>query len=273
MQNYDSVFKDSFTLFKNKNLRFLGIESDARITEVLSTEKREIQVDTEFSDLTFLTDERFGFHMEEEIDISRQDLYRFCGYHIDLTQRHGIDFQTVILTFKKPTIRAIETPTLIFKPLIVDLSERNADEVFERLRQQIESGKEINELDLVFLPVCRSETNTVVELLEKGVQLAAKLPLSKKIVGLMLTLSNQMVENDELKRIWRKFMDYSKLKVLQVAEEVGMEKGRAEGIEVGMEKGVEKGKLEDARNFKRMGFPLDKIAAGTGLPIEKIESL
>jgi hypothetical protein len=273
MQNYDAVFKDSFTLFKNKTLRFLGVDSDARITEILSTEKREIQVDTEFSDLTFLTDKGFGFHIEEEIDISQKDLYRFCGYHVDLTQRHGIEFQTVILTFKKPTIRKIDTPTLIFQPFIVDLSERNADEVFEGLKQAIEGGKEINELDLVFLPVCRSETDTVVGLLEKGVRLAAKLPTNKKIIGLMLTLTNQLVKSEELKRIWEEFMDYSKLKVIQVAEEIGMEKGMKKGIEKGRAEGIEKGKLEDARNFKLMGLPNDKIAQGTGLPIEKIEAL
>jgi hypothetical protein len=269
MQNYDAAFKDSFTLFKNKSLQFLGIESDARITEVLATEKREVHVDTEFSDLNFLTDDGFGLHIEEEVDISRKDLYRFCGYHVDLTQLHGRDFHTVILTFKRPRVREIVTPTLVFKPMIVDLSERDAGEVFERLRRQIEGGEEINELDLVFLPVCRSETETVVELLDKGVELALELPAGEKIAGLMLMLSNQLVEKTELKRIREKLMNYSKLKIVQVMEELGEERG----IEKGRAEGVEKGKLDTARNFKLMGLPLEQIAAGTGLPIDMIAAL
>jgi hypothetical protein len=43
-QNYDAVCKDSFTLFKNKTRAFLGVPSDARITEMPATEKREVQV-------------------------------------------------------------------------------------------------------------------------------------------------------------------------------------------------------------------------------------
>ncbi|MHC6202098.1 RpnC/YadD family protein [Breznakiellaceae bacterium SP9] len=278
MQNYDAVFKDSFTLFRNKSLRFLGIESDARIIEILSTEKREVRpVDTEFSDLTFLCcqdgadpqKKGFGLHIEEETDIDRKDLYRFCGYHVDLALRHGRDFQTVILTFKKPTVRAIVTPTLTFKPVIIDLSQRNADEVYAALRQQIESGQEINELDLVFLPVCGSKTETVVGLLEKGVELAKRLPAASKIVGLMFMLSDRLVDKNELKRIWREFMDYTKLKVFQVAEEVGIEKG----VEIGMGRGIEKGVEKTAEKALRKGYSLEEIQDLTGLSLERIQEL
>ncbi|GHU21860.1 hypothetical protein FACS1894172_14010 [Spirochaetia bacterium] len=44
--------------------------------------------------------------------ISRKELYRFCGYQIDMSQQHGIDFQTIILTFSPPHQREILTPTL-----------------------------------------------------------------------------------------------------------------------------------------------------------------
>jgi predicted transposase/invertase (TIGR01784 family) len=53
------------------------------------------------------------------------------------------------------------------------------------------------------------------------------------------------------------------------AEEYGMEKG----MEYGMEKGIEKGKADVARNFLKMGLPLDQIAQGTGLSVEEISSL
>ncbi len=34
-QNYDAVFKDALTLFKDKTLAFLGVELDTKITEIL----------------------------------------------------------------------------------------------------------------------------------------------------------------------------------------------------------------------------------------------
>ncbi|MDR1019890.1 MAG: hypothetical protein LBL73_03945 [Synergistaceae bacterium] len=57
------------------------------------------------------------------------------------------------------------------------------------------------------------------------------------------------------------------------AEEFGMEKGMEKGMEYGMEKGMEKGKADVARNFLKMGLPLDQIAQGTGLSVEEISSL
>jgi predicted transposase/invertase (TIGR01784 family) len=61
------------------------------------------------------------------------------------------------------------------------------------------------------------------------------------------------------------------------AEEYGWKKGREEGREEGMEKGMEKGRekkaFEVARNFLKMGLPLDQIAQGTGLSVEEISGL
>ena len=43
--------------------------------------------------------------------------------------------------------------------------------------------------------------------------------------------------------------------------------------EEGMEKGMEKGRQEVARNFKRLGMPVEQIARGTGLSPEDIAKL
>ena len=51
--NYDAVFKDAISFYKGKTLDFFGIPGDMKILEPLRTEKKEVRVDTEFSDLTF----------------------------------------------------------------------------------------------------------------------------------------------------------------------------------------------------------------------------
>ncbi|MHC6203712.1 hypothetical protein ACYULU_11020, partial [Breznakiellaceae bacterium SP9] len=100
-----------------------------------------------------------------------------------------------------------------------------------------------------------------------------RLPAASKIVGLMFMLSDRLVDKNELKRIWREFMDYTKLKVFQVAEEVGMEKGveigMGRGIEIGMGKGVEK----TAEKALRKGYSLEEIQELTGLSLERIQEL
>ena len=60
-------------------------------------------------------------------------------------------------------------------------------------------------------------------------------------------------------------------------KEQGLKKGRRQGIVKGMKRGFEKGshnaKLENARNFIRMGFPIEKVAEGTGLTVDEIRQI
>ena len=77
-----------------------------------------------------------------------------------------------------------------------------------------------------------------------------------------------------------------------VKERIAVEKALKEGLEVGFEKGIEKGladgieqgraeerakaeaeKIDMARNFLKMGGPIDKVAQGTGLSIAEIERI
>ena len=51
------------------------------------------------------------------------------------------------------------------------------------------------------------------------------------------------------------------------------EEGRSEGIAQGFADGSRQKALETAKNFKRLGFDVAKIAEGTGLSVEEIEAL
>lgn len=46
-----------------------------------------------------------------------------------------------------------------------------------------------------------------------------------------------------------------------------------QGLAKGLAKGREQSKLETARNFIKMNFPLEQIAQGTGLSLEKVKEL
>ncbi|MHC6203711.1 hypothetical protein ACYULU_11015 [Breznakiellaceae bacterium SP9] len=97
----------------------------------------------------------------------------------------------------------------------------------------------------------------------------------------MFMLSDRLVDKNELKRIWREFMDYTKLKVFQVAEEVGEERGMekgveigmGKGIEIGMGKGIEKGAEKTAEKALQKGYSLEEIQELTGLSLERIQEL
>lgn len=58
-----------------------------------------------------------------------------------------------------------------------------------------------------------------------------------------------------------------------VQREESLQQGIAQGVQQGFADGSRQKALETAKNFKRLGFDIAKIAEGTGLSIEEIEKL
>ena len=53
----------------------------------------------------------------------------------------------------------------------------------------------------------------------------------------------------------------------------GIEEGERRGIQVGILEGSRQKAEETAKNFLKMGLPIEQIAKGTGLSIEEIQKL
>ena len=58
-----------------------------------------------------------------------------------------------------------------------------------------------------------------------------------------------------------------------VQREESLQQGIAQGVQQGFADGAYQKALETAKNFKRLGFDIAKIAEGTGLSVEEIEKL
>ena len=81
----------------------------------------------------------------------------------------------------------------------------------------------------------------VSELLLETIKLEKQLPdatIRTKVLGLTLVVANRIVDKKLLDEIWE---EVRMLKIMQYAEEKGLEKGREEGLEKGLEKGREEG--------------------------------
>jgi hypothetical protein len=63
--NYDTVFKEALVLFQEKTLAFLGLEGLPPIVGPLTTEHKEIEIKSEFADLTFQLEGGRGLHFSE----------------------------------------------------------------------------------------------------------------------------------------------------------------------------------------------------------------
>lgn len=87
----------------------------------------------------------------------------------------------------------------------------------------------------------------------------------------LIKISKDEVERARLMSEYKYVVD-TQSKVVQAKRE-----GRKEGLEEGMRKGMQKGmrekNLEIARNFKKLGLPVEQIARGTGLSPDEIAAL
>ena len=255
-QNYDVVLKDAVTAFSGKALDVFGLDKDVRILEPLRTEKKEIRVEIEYQDLTFRLSDGRGLHIEAEVALSHDDLLRFCGYHVDLVRLYRMEFHTIILARDFTGPRSIDHAMLKFEPQVIHYKDFDADVLREKIRQQIENGEPINEIELVYLPLFYSDKLTPEDLLRDSVSFAKKLPIRAherfKLIVLAMIVSNKVVSKEALESIWKEVRDMN-LKILELAEEKGIEKV--------------------ALNMLKDGLSLDLISKVTGLTIEKLKEL
>ncbi|MDR1532722.1 MAG: hypothetical protein LBS62_11185 [Clostridiales bacterium] len=275
-KNYDIVFKDALSLFSGKSLEFLGINGLPPLGKPLKTELPDISAHTAFSDLTYDIPGLGGVHLDAEDKISTDDLIRFCEYVLRLIKAYKMDFMSIIFTRHKPSATKLNFKALKFKPIIVCLADRDADKTLARLKEEIKNSGQVNELELIYLPLYASKNLNVTELLMESAALVRQLDIpdvmADKILAMMLVLANKLVDKNSLDNIWKEFSRMYKLKVLEVAEEQGMRKGVRKGVRKGMRKGVQKYR-EVVTNMLSNGASYEFVMKVTGLSEEKLAEL
>ena len=270
LHNQDKVLKESLSLFKGKTLDFLDIELSGEIIEILSTEITETTTKKAYTDNILKLSNNTGIHHEWEAKISKTDIKRFASYHIDLSRIHNIDFTTVIITTKNPGATIYKSPSMTFTPKIINLKERDADEVLEDIETKLknEDTESINELLLIYLPLYGSKSGkTTAELLDATIKLTTKVAKDDeakkiKIHSLVLLLANSFITDEEVNKILEEnSMNLENNRVVRILEERGVKKGIAQGM------------TQTAKNMLHGGLSLQEISKYTGLEHKRLLEL
>jgi hypothetical protein len=261
-QNYNFVFKSSIDLFKGKSLDFFGIDGARKVTGILDMDQ---PVTFNQTDKALICDDNLSIHMEEESDISKADLKRFLFSHCWYLHhgRHD-NVITVIVTNKKPRSSVFEDMSVSFHPLVVNLSDRDFEEAFDRLERHIDAGEEFNELELVYSPLYKSSKGLNVEdKLRMTTDLvrrakAGKHPSAEKIFALTVVLCGKFIPKATYNELWEELtVRFEDVPIIQVAEAIGAKKGKIA--------------LADALALYGQGFSEDEIASKTGLDIGEVK--
>ena len=153
-QNYDFIVKWIADALKGQTLNAIGLKT-APVEEVFAFEPVDINVKAGRVDV--MVRDRTGalFHLEEQRNLKRSDLYRFAAYHFMGAGKWGPGMMDVILASGDVETGelSIDTTSGRYAPLVIDFSKRDGAKRLREIREEINAGTFRNWLELVILPL------------------------------------------------------------------------------------------------------------------------
>ena len=266
-QNYDVVVKWLAEALRGQTLEAIGVET-GHIVDVFGFEPVDVSVKTGRVDVMFRDDAAKVFHLEEQRNLKKSDLYRFAAHHFMAARKWGDGLTDIVLASGDVYAgdKAVATESGVYRPIVVDFSERDGEKRLEEIKAQIRDGTFGNWLELVFLPLYGKMTGKLREkFAENAIRFETELFKAKMIPATLLAatliLSNKMIPKDRLEEIWEE------IKMLDILE-IAHEKGKSAGIEEGKSLGIEEGKSLGIEEGKSLG-----IEEGKSLGIKEGKSL
>ncbi|MCP4351244.1 MAG: hypothetical protein GY795_37750 [Desulfobacterales bacterium] len=231
--NYDVVIKWMSAVFRGQTLDVLGIKT-GRIKDVFGFEPADISVRTGRIDIMFRNEAGDLYHLEEQRNLRKADLYRFAAYHFLAAHQWGTKITDIILTSGDVSIgdRVIKTESGCYSPIIIDLSERNGVKRLGEIREAVQTGEFENWLELVFLPLYGKEVGDLrSNITEQILRFESELYKTEKIPATLLAaaliMSNKLIGKERLKALWE---EIKMLDIIEIAREKGIEEGKDLGI-------------------------------------------
>ena len=246
----DAIMKMGFDYFRDTILKSLGI--DYEFVNLGPTELIELTIHSLYMDFTFLTKEGFYIHIEfQTTDKGENDLRRFLAY--DAVYSHKTGKNVITYVIYSGGIKSVKTElnmglfTYRIQPIY--LKDRNADEVFEKIRQKQEDGTELTEEDYASLSLTplMSGNMKIKEKIKEAVILSKKKRglTAEKTMAMLYTLADKFLDSKDLDEI-KEVISMTRLGQMLLDE--GMEKGMKKGMEQGLllsKKLLEENRTED----------------------------
>ncbi len=232
-QNYDVTVKWMAEALIGQTLEVIGVKT-GRIKEVFGFEPTEISVQTGRVDLILKDEAGALFHIEEQRNLKKSDMYRSAAYHFMAAKQWGDRITDIILASGNiySGKKSIATDSGKYTPVVIDFGQRDGRKRLEEIRREVEAGVFDNWLELVFLPLYGKETGTArSKMVEKLIRFETELlrmeKISERLLAATLVMANKIIDKDRIRELWE---EIKMLDVLEVAKEIGIEKGKTLGI-------------------------------------------
>ena len=227
-QNYDVMTKWMADVLRGETLEVLGIKS-GRITEVFGFEPVDITVTAERVDIMLRDEDDRLFHLEEQRNLQKADLYRFAAYHFLAAKQWGATLTDIILASGNVMVgkKELKTTSGTYQPVVIDFTQRDGERRLHEIREAVQAGTFTHWLELIFVPLYGRVTGMHRSaLVEQVIRFEKELYhdniISQRLIVATLIMSNKLVEKELLNTLWE---EVKMLDILELAQEKGMEKG------------------------------------------------
>ena len=239
VKHEDAVMKMGFDYFRDTILKNLNINYqfvDSKPTEVI-----EIDIENLYMDYNFLTTEASIVHIEfQTTDNGIKDLLRFRVYEALLARKEGKQVITCVIYSGGIEHAKTELNCGIhtYRVQPVYLAGFNADEIFQSVKNKLESGEPLSEEDfsnLTLTPLMTSKKPRK-EVIKEAIQIVRQenQPTAEKTIAMLYTLADKFLNTDELEEI-KEVLEMTRLG--QMLYDDGVKKGIQEGIQEGRQEG------------------------------------
>ena len=262
----DAVMKMGFDYFRNTILKTLGI--DYQYEEIGPTELVELTIQSLYMDFTFLTTGGFYIHTEfQTTDKKEADLRRFHAYDAVYSNKTGKKVITyVIYSGGITNVKSeLDCGLYTYRVQPIYLKDKNADEVFRKLKQKQDNGEAFTEDDYAALSLTplMSGKMSRKDMFKEAIRLAKpNIELSaEKATAMLYTLADKFLDKAELDEI-KEVMRMTRLGQMLMDE----------GMEQGIEKGIELNQTDSIKKLmKNMNWTIDQAMNALEISEDKRE--
>ncbi|MDM8535914.1 hypothetical protein QUF70_04100 [Desulfobacterales bacterium HSG17] len=240
-QNYDIIVKWIAEALKGQSLEIIGVKSGC-IEEVFGFEPVDIAVTSGRVDVMARDDAGEFFHIEEQRNLRKSDMYRFAAYHFLSARKWEKGLTDIILASGKVYAgkKTIKTKSGEYSPIVVDFSLRDGKKRLKEIQEAVKQGNFTDWLELIFLPLYGKEagverSETVEQIIRFETELFHENKISSRLVAATLIMSNKLIDKKRLKEMWE---DIKMLDIIEIAREKGVVEGKSLGIVEGKSLGI-----------------------------------
>lgn len=235
----DAVMKSAMNIFTQSAVDFFGIKK--KIIAPASTEIKNIEISTNYTDYTFYTEEGNYIHFEFQTTNKDSDIRRFLFYDGSLVYRDKKKVDTIVVYSSdiEDVNTYLDAGSIKYSVDAFYMKKLDGDSTFENLKLKVENGhslKDSDMLSLTLVPLMRS-TRSKSERAVDSIKLAGKIKDNKnklQCLSILYALLDKFGDETIKKSIWEVF---SMTEIGKLIREQGIKEGKAEGKVEGLKEG------------------------------------